>query len=372
MMQKKGIHRLKFLLLPIALLYRCVVGLRNLLFDWGILSSEEFRLPVISVGNITVGGTGKTPHTEYLVDLLQETYEVAMLSRGYKRKTRNFTIAGESSTVDEIGDEPRQVKNKFPRIRVAVDRKRVNGIRQLCKLAPPVEVVILDDAFQHRYVKPGKSILLIDYNRMITEDFLLPAGRLREPASARKRADIILITKSPGSLKPIEMRNIVNKLHLDLHQHLFFTCMEYGTIQPVFPESVSSAEHTPDATSMVILSGIANPAPFIEYASTLNEKVQVISFPDHHRYTEKDIIQLEKILDKTGRDTSMVLTTEKDAVRLQSMPLNNSLKKVLYFVPIKVIFLNDDRDEFNQIILNYVRSNQRNNILHKETNHAAS
>ncbi|MDA3823820.1 MAG: tetraacyldisaccharide 4'-kinase, partial [Bacteroidales bacterium] len=217
-MNRRKITLAVVLLSPFSLIYCINFGIRNALFEWEILPTTEFKLPIISVGNITVGGTGKTPHVEYLVDLLKNEYSLATLSRGYKRKTRDFRIADLNSTAITIGDEPRQLKQKYPEMIVAVDRKRVNGITQLLKLSNPLDVILLDDAFQHRYLKAGNSILLMDFNRLITEDFILPAGRLREPASGMKRADIIIITKSPERLKPIEMRNIVSRLNIGLYQ----------------------------------------------------------------------------------------------------------------------------------------------------------
>ena len=225
------------LLYPFSLVYGLIVWLRNTLFDLQIIRSAEFPIPVISVGNITVGGTGKTPHTEYLVDLLKEEFRVATLSRGYRRKTRSFILAGADPDVWEIGDEPVQIKNKYPETEVAVDRKRVNGIRQLLKRIPDLDVILLDDGYQHRYVKPGLSILLIDFNRPIWSDHLLPAGRLREPAYEKRRANIILITKCPDRLKPIERRIIVKDLKLYPFQHLYFTKLTYGQPVPVFSSS---------------------------------------------------------------------------------------------------------------------------------------
>ncbi len=369
-MQKRRYTFKVLLLFPFSVLYGAVVGMRNLFFEWGFLNSVEFKLPVISVGNITVGGTGKTPQVEYLVRLLDSEFSLACLSRGYKRKTRQFLIADPDTPAHMIGDEPRQIKKKFPGIIMAVDRNRVNGIRQLLKLRDHVDVILLDDAFQHRYVKPGRSILLIDYNRMIKEDFLLPAGRLREPVSAIKRADIILVTKSPDRLKPIEMRNIVKNMEIGLHQHLFFTKVQYGNIRPVFDLSDPRDEaHFKTLKAPVLLvTGIANPRPMRKFARKISTKLTEIRFPDHHAYRKKDITRIEKALSDTGHPDTLVLTTEKDAMRLQDADVPQSLQEHLYYVPIEIDFLNDDRDEFDKIILNYVRNNKRDNILYKEAN----
>lgn len=369
-MSKQKISLLALVLYPLSLPYRLVVGMRNLFFEWGILPSEEFKLPVISVGNITVGGTGKTPHIEYLADLLKDEFSLAILSRGYMRRTRHFIIGDMNSTASDIGDEPRQLKQKYPEITVAVDRRRVNGIRQLLKLANPIDVILLDDAFQHRYVKPGKSILLMDYNKMITHDLLLPAGRLREPASAMKRADIILVTKSPERIKPIEMRNIVKDLGIELYQHLFFTTIEYGEIKPVFKttEPLKKEYFKSKKSPVILLTGIANPRPVRKFARSISTNIHEMTFPDHHSYKPADLEKLkEKLLEINHPDT-IILTTEKDAMRLQDKHVDEILKKNLYFVPIRVKFLHDDQEEFDKLILNYVRSNKRNNLLHKGSN----
>jgi len=370
-MRKKRITFQFILLYPFSLLYLAVTGVRNLLFEWGILESVEFNLPIISVGNITVGGTGKTPHVEYLARLLEKEYTLACLSRGYKRKTRHFTVATRDSSVSEIGDEARQLSLKFPGMTVAVDRRRVHGIRQLMKLDNHIDVILLDDAFQHRYVNPGRSILLIDYNRLITEDFLLPAGRLREAASSSKRADIILVTKSPTRLKPIEMRTIVKKLDIDLRQHLFFTTVRYGNILPVFdlPEPRDVNWFKQQKVSVLLVTGIANPRQVRTFARKISTKFSEINFPDHHAYRPKDISKIEQKFRETGDSgETLILTTEKDAMRLRDINIPGALRSQLYYVPIEIDFLNDDREAFDKIILNYVRNNQRNNILYKEAN----
>ncbi len=367
MQKRETISRI--LLYPFSLIYQAVIGIRNLLFDWELLPAREFKLPVLSVGNITVGGTGKTPHIEYLIELLKDDFDLACLSRGFKRKTRNFLIADENASAEIIGDEPRQLKQKYPELTVAVDRKRVNGIEQLLKLNNSPDVILLDDAFQHRYVKPGKSILLIDFGRMITDDSLLPAGRLREPVSAKKRADIILITKSPKRLKPIEMRNIVKRLDIGFHQHLFFTTVSYGEIQPVFDiANPRKSDHFKNKKApIVLLTGIANPRPVRNFARSISTKLHEITFPDHHPYSKKDLQKIREKFEIAGHTDTLILTTEKDAMRLQGLEPSEKIKNSLYYVPIRVIFTdNHQQEEFNKIIMNYVRSNQRNNILHQK------
>lgn len=373
-MNKRKVTLTAILLSPLSLIYWLVITFRNLLFDWELLQSREFKLPIISVGNIAVGGTGKTPHIEYLVRLLKEEFTLATLSRGYKRKTRDFQLADEQSGVSVIGDEPKQLKHKFPDIHVAVDRRRVNGIGQLLKLSSKLELVLLDDAFQHRYISAGKSILLLDYSRLMKGDFLLPSGRLREPLSARKRADIILVSKCPERIKPIELRNIVKHLTLGLHQHLFFTTMKFGEINPVFEIKTpkSKEEIKSKGGPVLLLTGIANPRDLRKFARGISTSFFEMNFPDHHAYSLNDIQKIQKKIKEINHPELLVLTTEKDAMRLQELDMNSQLKEILYYVPIHVKFLNEDEDEFNQIILNYVRSNKRNSILHKEQVESAS
>ena len=223
-------------LYPVSWIYGTGVWLRNKLFDWGIYKERKFDIPVISVGNITVGGTGKTPHTEYLIRLLQKDYKVAVLSRGYKRKSKGFVLARPDTSVQMIGDEPFQMKQKFPDIHMAVDRDRCHGIEQLCNshIAPGTEVIILDDAFQHRYVKPGINILLVDYHRLICEDTLLPAGRMREPENGKSRAHIVIVTKCPKDITPMDLRVLSKQMELYPYQQLYFTTLTYGKLHPLF------------------------------------------------------------------------------------------------------------------------------------------
>jgi tetraacyldisaccharide 4'-kinase len=250
----------RLILTPFSWLYGFVIWFRNSLYDNGLMKITGFNLPVISVGNITVGGTGKTPHVEYLVDLLNREYRVAILSRGYRRKTRDFRVVSEGSKTRECGDEPLQMKLRFPEALVAVDRERVNGVKELMKLAPPVEVVVLDDAYQHRPIRPGLSILLIDFNRPINRDRLLPAGRLREPSRNRNRANLILVTRTPERIRPIEMREYVNRLGLHVGQHLYFTCIRYDRLMPVFGDTPHREKEwfRQHAGGVLMVSGIAN------------------------------------------------------------------------------------------------------------------
>lgn len=368
-MSKTGHNNWKVLLIPFSWLYGLVIWIRNGLYDAGVLKSDEFKIPLISVGNITVGGTGKTPHVEYLAELLNRKFKVATLSRGYKRRTRDFRMASVDSKVSEIGDEPLQIKRRFPGIDVAVDRKRANGIRELMKLAPRLEVILMDDAYQHRSVKPGFSILLVDYTRPIHQDHLLPAGMLREPARNLSRANIVLVTRSPERIKPIELREYANKIGLSLGQHLYFTTMRYGDLSPIFPESPKkdAAWFKKQVGAVLIVAGIANPRHLRQYARGINTHIRELSFPDHHHYSGRDMEKISRAYRelKEQHGEVLVLTTEKDAMRLRDQNPEKNLRDALHSVRIHVHFLNDDKEEFDKQILNYVSSNKRSSILYQ-------
>ena len=369
-------------LLPLSWLYGLGVGIRNFGFEVGILKSRAFSVPVISVGNITVGGTGKTPHVEHLIRLLKENFRVAVLSRGYKRKTSGYVVADANTTARDIGDEPQQMHTKFPDITVAVDRKRVRAIERLTADDPKLDVILLDDAFQHRYVKPGINILLVDYHRLIIYDRLLPAGRLREPLSGKNRADIVIITKCPKELKPMDFRVITKAMDLYPYQHLYFTTLDYQPLQPVFPEAAvapssvaSSAASRPVIgsiaadTSVLLLTGIASPRQIEEDLKTLNPALSappVLSFPDHHNFRRRDIDRINRTFAALPVPR-LIITTEKDAARLaQSDGLSDEVRRSLYVLPVSITFMQPDQEEqFNQNIIGYVRKNSRNSILAK-------
>jgi len=359
-----------FLLYPFSLVYGLVVYFRNLLFDYQVIKSVEFEMPVICVGNIIAGGTGKTPHIEYLIRLLKYEFNIACLSRGYKRKTRQYIFANPASTVEEIGDEARQIKKKFPDINVAVDRNRVNGINQLMKDVKDLDVVLLDDAYQHRFVKAGLSILLIDYNRPPDKDCLLPAGLLREQPSGEKRANIILVTKCPEKMKPIDRRLIVKNIKLTQFQHLFFTCMKPELPRPVFksvPKVLTREEIKSMKPHILMISGIANPRSFKKFVRNYSPHITELLYPDHYTYSDPDMDLIISKFNEIESKQKMIFTTEKDAMRLEKfIDIDVKIKERMYFIPVTISFLNEDTENFNQHILNYVRNNKRNSILYKK------
>ena len=352
---------LSFLLFPFSWIYGLIVFVRNKLFDLGLLRETRFNIPVISVGNITVGGTGKTPHIEYLVSLLKNDFKLAVLSRGYKRKTKGFILADNYSDAGLIGDEPLQIKRKFPETEVAVDEDRCNGIRNLLKSGKPIDIILLDDAFQHRYVKPGLSVLLVDYSRPVTKDYLLPYGRLREPASGRYRADIVIISKSPATLQESDRQSIARDLKIADFQSLYFTTMVQNEIFPVF--SSHQQEKIPavnaSSASILLVSGIANPRELKKFALNISPVIKEICYPDHHIFSKNDIAHIIHEFDALEGDEKILITTEKDAARLQKFSdLPENIKNKMFCLPVTVGFLNSDKEKFNTRIITYVKKNK--------------
>lgn len=356
-------------LYPLSWLYGMGVGLRNKLFDWGWLRSKSFDVPVICIGNLTVGGTGKTPHTEYLIKLLQHLcVNVATLSRGYKRKSKGYVLADGHSDASRIGDEPYQMKSKFPGIRVAVDEDRCHGIEQLLKLnSPPVDVVLLDDAFQHRYVKAGLNILLTDYHRLLCDDALLPAGRLREPAGGKNRAQIVIVTKCPATIKPIDFNIIAKRLHLYPYQQLYFSTLRYGKPIPVFPRQAGSGKTFSSFAGdeqVLLVTGIASPDPLLKEIQAHTPNVSLLAFGDHHDFSPKDLSRMEEQFSRMKEGKRLIITTEKDAARLKIHPaLSETLKPHIYALPVEIEILQNHQHIFNQNIIDYVRTYSRNRSL---------
>lgn len=365
----------RFLILyPVSVLFGFVTYVRNRLFDYHILLKEkQFAIPIISVGNITVGGTGKTPHIEYLVSLLKDDFRIATLSRGYKRKSKGFLLATKQSTVYEIGDEPKQIKQKFPDIEVAVDEKRVRGIENLQeKLKEELDIVLLDDAFQHRYIKPGLSILLIDYTQPMFHDHILPFGRLRENRHEKRRANIIIVTKVPTEIKPIEKRILMKNLYVYPFQNIYFTFQEQGALTHLFNDpkfNYGKKIKAVDQYSVLLLTGIAHPEHLITYMEQFSNDIHFLTYPDHYTYRSKDITRLIATYDLIKAEKKIIVTTEKDAMRLHDVPTASELMNLpVFFVPLKIRFHGKDKQEFDKQIIGYVRKNKRDSNLHTSAN----
>ncbi|MEI6898821.1 MAG: tetraacyldisaccharide 4'-kinase [Bacteroidota bacterium] len=351
-------RHLQFFLYPASLLYGFFMQIRNLLFDWNILKSTQFNLPLISVGNLSVGGSGKTPQVEYLLRLLSEKFKTATLSRGYGRRSSGFLLATDHTDVKLIGDEPRQISKKFGNIHVAVDEKRTRGVQHLLDQFPDLNVVILDDSYQHRWVKPGLSILLSDYYHLYYEDHVIPTGRLREFSCGSKRADIIIITKTPKILSPITRRRITESIRPKSHQQLFFSYIHYLAPLPIFKTVM---QDIPTKWSFILLfSGVADDELLKEHLRRYCNDLTSIRFGDHHDYSLKDIIRIKEKYDTLPSQKKIAITTEKDVMRLQEPELQEILKTFpVYFIPIEVEFHEPDKQIFDQAILNYVKENKR-------------
>ena len=349
--------------MPASWLYGAGVAVRNKLYDMGWLKSRSFDLPVISVGNITVGGTGKTPHIEYLASLLGQFFRVAVLSRGYRRHSSGFVLADSGKDYLEVGDEPCQISRKFPDAVVAVDEDRCHGIDTIVSdmSVPPVDVVLLDDAYQHRAVRPGRNILLVDYNRLLCDDCLLPAGRLREPEKGKDRANIVIITKCPQDINPMQMRLVRKKMDLYPYQKLFFTTMRYGKLYPITLEGLryNLASVNP-GVGVLLVTGIARPEPLEAEIGRYCDNLVTMRFPDHHEYVSDDIDGILSRFDSLPQGGRMIITTEKDAVRLAVRDdIPQEVKKLIYVLPIEVEFI-ENKQYFNDKIIEYVRNNQKN------------
>lgn len=328
---------IRIILFPIVPIYYIVTWLRNKLYDLGIKSSKSYNFPVVCVGNLSTGGTGKTPMIEYLIRLLKDEKSIATLSRGYKRKTEGFVLADKNANADTIGDEPFQFYNKFEDILVTVDGDRQNGIEQLRSLSPKPEIILLDDAYQHRKVKAGFNILLTAYNNLYYTDIVLPTGNLREPRSGAKRADIIVVTKCSKDISEVEKNKISSKIKLEKHQKLFFSYVNYAD------KVISSLNSLKLATlpKFTLVTGIANSKPLVDFLASKGLKFDHLEFSDHYNFRPSDI---DNLVSK-----SLIITTEKDYVRLSA---NENLKDKLYYLPIQIKI--DNSDIFKDMIKSFI------------------
>ena len=346
---------MRILLWPISFVYSIVLTIRHKLYDWCVLKSLRFEYPMIGVGNLNLGGTGKTPTVEYLIRLLRENYHVATLSRGYGRKTNGFQRADNHSTYETVGDEPLQYFHKFPDIQVAVDEDRIEGVEKLIRVKDTPDVILLDDAYQHRRIKAGLNILLTEYHRLYCDDFLFPAGSLRDVKSAARRADIIVVSKSPKTLEDTKKQLIIKKLKPKKHQKVFFSTLEYAPLQPL--NETARQTSFENADSVLAFCGIASPNPFVEELKKHYKTVDFLQFADHHAYTENDVKSILKRFENLCGGKKIIVTTEKDAARLTNSPYLCQFENVpLYDLPVSVRF--HEEEKFNEEIMNYVRENK--------------
>lgn len=336
---------ISYILFPFSLIYWFWTYCRNLLFDWGVLSQTTFSTPIISIGNITVGGTGKTPHVQYLAQLLHDK-KIATVSRGYKRKTKGFILADEKTTVDEIGDEPFQLHQRFPNIHVAVCEKRVVGVSNLLSKIPDIQVILLDDAFQHRYIKPQLQVVLIDYNRPLWDDHVFPMGFLREGKYALSRADVVVITKCPKDLHVDTKQAWIHKLALQ-NQKIFFSTMEYGALYEYSTKEAHDIQDICTNNSVCVITGIAQPKPLINYIKSFGGVVIEKTYPDHYSYSQNDVDEIQKFADE-----HVLITTEKDIYKLSTILPETKL----YVVPIMPRILFEEQESFNSTFTSLFRT----------------
>jgi tetraacyldisaccharide 4'-kinase len=358
---------MQYLLYPLSLIYGLVMLVRNFLFDRRILHSKSYAISLISVGNLSMGGTGKTPHIEYIIRLLKEKHLIATLSRGYGRNSSGFILGSKRSNVKYIGDEPMQFIKKFANIKVAVDEKRTRGIELLLEKNPALEIILLDDAFQHRWVKPGFSILLSDYHHLYIQDHLIPAGRLRESATGAKRADCIIVTKTPKVFSPITRRRIIADLNPRPHQKVFFSYIKYGALIPLHDHLPS--DYQQKYSFILLFTGIANNDLLKEQLRRMCNDLTTIEFRDHHQYNEQDLKKIMNKYDNLPSQKKILITTEKDIMRLRTPELISFLKTMpIYYIPIEIDFHGDDKQSFDKSVIDYVEENKRNRRVSRDKN----
>lgn len=349
----------KIPLLPLAWLFGLLTFIRNRLYDSGVLKSYSPQKHTICVGNLSVGGSGKTPLVSYLVELFKDEFKLATLSRGYKRKTKGFMEANMVSTSQEIGDEPLLYKTKFPFLYVCVDARRVNGVKKIISGEPNTQMIILDDAFQHRAIKCGLSIVVSEYDHLYYNDYLMPYGRLRESRSGIQRADIIIVSKTPEKTTAVDIRNVLKDIKPLAHQQVFFSYLKYGELY-----SISNSKETISTLNdlfrykLIVLTGIANPEPMLTYLREYAAGVSHLPFPDHHEYSSTDLNMIQKYYDSFEGGNKVMVTTEKDLMRLKEPAIWPIAQRMNIFVlPVEVTF-KERTEEFNQTILKYARANR--------------
>ena len=342
---------MRYLLFPLAFIYGSITAIRNLLFDYGIFKSKTYNIPIICIGNLSVGGTGKTPHTQHIINLLKTDYKVAILSRGYGRKTSNLQIVESTSTAAEVGDEPLQLKQNNPDCIVVVEKNRNKGLQQILKDFPETGVILLDDGYQHRWIKAGFNILITPYSTPYYKDYLMPAGNLRESKKGAERSNAIIFSKTPENSNPTLKKGMVKKLNLFAHQKAYFSHINYGTWKCIS----TNKEFIPDEQqSITLVSGIANPNPLVDYLQAAGHKVKHLKFADHHNYTNNDIANILKKYNQDSSTKKLILTTEKDATKLRVFEGEFGTAN-LYYLPISIEF--EGKEKFEKQILNYVAKN---------------
>ena len=342
---------MRFLLFSLAFIYGSITAIRNLLFDYGIFKSQSHNIPIICIGNLSVGGTGKTPHTQYIINLLKTDYKVAILSRGYGRKTSSLKYVEINNMVQEVGDEPLQLKQNNPDCLVVVEKNRNKGVKQILNDFPETDVILLDDGYQHRWIKAGFNILITPYSSPYYNDYLMPVGNLRESKKGAERANAIVFSKTPENINPTLKKGMLKKLNLYAHQKAYFSHINYRTWRCISTNKEFPAD---EKYSITLVSGIANPTPLLDYLQKSGHKVKHLKFADHHNYTSNDIAN---ILEKYNKDSStkkLILTTEKDATKLRTFEDSFGTAN-MYYIPIEIDF--EEKEKFEKQLKNYVTKN---------------
>lgn len=347
---------MQYFLYPLMWVYSIIIRLRNFFYDKNILHSTEFDLPLIIVGNLRVGGTGKTPHVDYLLRLLFNSNKVSSLSRGYGRKTKGFREVLVNDKSSDTGDESLQLKIKYPNVPIFVGEKRVDAVRNIISSHPEIDVIVLDDAFQHRALKAGFNIVLTEHSKLFSEDKLMPIGRLREHVKGAERADCVIVTKCPYYFRDIDRDLIIKRLKLQKKVPVFFSYVKNGRLYPLHGHE--NVPHPNLVEEVLLVCGIANPTPLINYLDENYEEVNTMTFKDHHDFTTADMQKIMQRYNSIACKNKIIITTEKDAIRLKDLePVKGWNKMPIYVLPIEVAFKGEDGEKFNELILNYVRKN---------------
>jgi len=346
-------YLVKLLLAPLSLLYGMGVSVRDMLYRNGLLKGVEFNVPIISVGNLSVGGAGKTPHIEYLISLLKDYLEVATLSRGYSRKTKGFLTVQSGMTAEQVGDEPLQFKRKFPDVYVTVAESRTFAIPKIMMDRPATQAVLLDDAFQHRSIKPGLNILLTEFDRPFTRDYLLPSGRLREWRAAYRRADIIVVSKCPAQVTEAERQALTEEINAMPHQQLFFSYYDY--FQPYYILDRRFQLELREDMDVLLICAIAGTDYLVRYLEERVNTVTVLEYEDHHYFTKHDVGNLQSTFERLESDKKVVITTEKDAMRLElHKTFLREQRLPIFALPVQVRFHFDEGPAFDERIKDFL------------------
>lgn len=348
------------LFFPFALLYWLATGIRNKFYDWGWTTSLSFPLRIICIGNLSMGGTGKSPMVEYVINLLRGKYKMATLSRGYKRKTKGFAEACLTSLSDEVGDEPKQFKKKFPEITVAVCEDRCTGIEEITGKHKETKVIVLDDAYQHRKVIAGLNILLTDYHKLFSRDFIFPSGTLREPRKGAKRADVTVVTKCPSDLKEDERKTIIKEITYNKKDtKVFFSYLKYTGLKSL--HDGKPLTNIQNINKALLFTGIADPSPLKRHLEEIFKEIYFIRFSDHHEYSAGDLMHIQETFNNIAEENKIIITTEKDAMRMERPELTEIIKRLPVFIAtIEIDFFQADKITFNQILMAYAEHDRKN------------